>query len=232
MNNAGDVFVTIAEGGDSNYNTGTTVANGQVGLHTYIREAPIPDTEKEIIALMEDWERFADEQSTLHNNARIHYKTFNYLLAIPAIVISTVSGTGNIGVSTSSCSGTILSIVFGSLALVAASMFSVHRYMNLPELQQMHDFYSDTFFKLANDIRFNIIVRNHENRAFISLVEFAKDIKKNIDICVDKAPSVPKQIINQEVLRKGHSIMEGMTLRKRNGGTPSVAEDKSVPIRT
>jgi len=179
-------------------------------------------TEQEVLELLTQWERFADERSHLHNKARMHYKIVNYCLAIPAILLSTVSGTGNIGISSSMCSDTTLSIAFGTLGLISASLFSIHRYMNIPELQQTHDFYSDEFYKLGNEIRLNVVIRNDNQRTFSSVIELAKNIKKNFDICVDKAPSVPASIIKQETAKKKHKALETMHTVRRADASEDV----------
>lgn len=171
-------------------------------------------SDESIIALLQEWEQFANDQCVLHEEARRHFKLHNYMLAIPAIILSTVSGTGNIGLSSSECTSGILSIAFGSLALVSASLFSIHRYMNLPELQQMHEFYSDEFTKIANEIRMNIVLRNDASKTYTSIHEFTKNIKKHLDICIDKAPAVPMSIIILQEKNKGRKLMESMTLRK------------------
>ena len=159
--------------------------------------------EQEVLDLLGQWEQFADERSELHGKARRYYKLLNYSLAIPAILLTTVAGTGNIGLSTSMCDDTALSIAFGAMGIVAASLFSIHRYVNIPELQQTHDFFGDEFYKLGNEIRLNIVIRHDERRTFASVIELSKSIKKNFDICVAKAPALPWIITTRETARKG-----------------------------
>jgi hypothetical protein len=163
--------------------------------------------ETELIQLLVEWASYAEEQACMHDQARTYYRTFNYTLALPAIVLSTIGGTGNIGVSSTDCSNTtMLNIVFGSLGLASATLFTIHRYLNLPEYQQQHDFYSDEFEKLAKEINLQLIIRNDSHRTYASLVEFAKECKKMIDVIIDKAPPIPKHISRREERKRGRKL--------------------------
>lgn len=168
---------------------------------------PIISNEGELLQLLIEWETYSEEQACMHDQSRAYFRNFNYTLAIPAIVLSTIGGTGNIGISSSSCTGTggtsLLNIVFGSIGLVSATLFTVHRYLNLPELQQQHDFYSDEFEKLSKEIHLQLIIRNDTHRTYASLVEFAKECKKQMDLIIDKAPPIPKHITHREQQKRG-----------------------------
>jgi hypothetical protein len=145
--------------------------------------------------LLHVWERFCEQQSKMHDTARAHYKFYNYMIAIPAILLTTISGAGSLGIS-SEHNDVALSYVMGSLSLTAGAMFSIHRYMNIPELQHLHDFYGDEFLKLRNNIRLHLVITDDEdNKTFSSLVEFSKHIKTILDNCIDKSPSLPPMVV-------------------------------------
>lgn len=171
------------------------------------------NTQNEINALLQNWEKFCDEQSQMHTVSVSYFRTINYLIAIPAILLSTFSGAGSIGLA-SSCDTDSLSIALGFLVLVSGAMFSIHRYMNIPELQQMHDFYGDEFYKLSNSIRLNLVLSTDDSRSFRNIQEYAKFIKGQIDICVDKAPGIPRHVLSRTKQRLGQ-----LTIMSKCGDT-------------
>lgn len=149
--------------------------------------------EHETRLVLQDWHAFCVEQSNLHNRSRERKKIFNYAMAIPAILLSTISGTANIGIGSGDCGtrNNWISIMFGAMGLVSASLFTVHRYLRLPELQQEHDFYADEYEKLALTIEMHLVLTdNEEAKTFKNLGEFMKECKKDIDLLIDKAPAV------------------------------------------
>lgn len=149
----------------------------------------------------------------MHAIAVSFFRTVNYMIAIPAILLSTFSGAGSIGLA-SSCDADSLSIALGFLVLISGAMFSIHRYMNIPELQQMHDFYGDEFYKLSNSIRLNLVLSSDESRSFKNIQEYAKFIKGQIDICIDKAPGIPRHIVRKTKKRLGQ-----LTIMSKCGDT-------------
>lgn len=161
--------------------------------------------------LLMNWEDFCNEQSMMHDIARARYKFYNYMLALPSILFTTVSGAGNFGVA-NTYNDKVASFVLGSMALAAGAMFSIHRYMNLPEIQQQHDFYSDEFLKLRNAIRLHRVITKTENRTYASLFEFSKHINMQIDNCIDRSPSMPNVAVNKARIKLGRSFTNLMRM--------------------
>jgi hypothetical protein len=178
------------------------------------------NTQNEIATLLQNWEKFCDEQSQMHSVSVSYFRFINYVIAIPAILLSTFSGAGSIGLA-SSCDTDSLSIALGFLVLISGAMFSIHRYMNIPELQQMHDFYGDEFYKLSNSIRLNLVLSTDESRSFKNIQEYAKFIKGQIDICVDKAPGIPRHVLRRTKQKLGGNL----TIMSKCGDTDAAHSD-------
>lgn len=178
------------------------------------------NTQNEITTLLQNWEKFCDEQSQMHTVSVSYFRFINYVIAIPAILLSTFSGAGSIGLA-SSCDTDSLSIALGFLVLISGAMFSIHRYMNIPELQQMHDFYGDEFYKLSNSIRLNLVLSTDESRSFKNVQEYAKFIKGQIDICVDKAPGIPRHVLRRTKQKLGGHL----TIMSKCGDTDAAHSD-------
>lgn len=142
----------------------------------------------------------------MHNCSRARFRSYNYAIALPAIVISTVSGTGTIGIGMHDGSkANWVSILFGCMALTSASLFAVHRYMQLPELQSQHDIYSDEFEKLEAEIKMHVALLvdmesgdTNDVSAFRNVGELTKHVKKTLDCLIDKAPAIQSDIARDE----------------------------------
>ncbi len=173
----------------------------------------------DISDLLTRWENFAEEQSCMHVTAMRHYRLLNYIMVIPAIIISTIGGAGNISLSSiGQCPSNTWQIVFGSMSVVSASMFTIQKFLGLTELQEIHTFYSSMFFKLSNEIRLHMTIAKSEQKTYTSLAEFAKEIKKNIDVCLEKAPILSKRIMLNEEKKRGRLTVICSTHASEQGG--------------
>jgi hypothetical protein len=138
---------------------------------------------------------------------RAIFRHRNFYIAIPAIVLSTISGSATISLSTQFERLNILGILFGSMALIASAMFSIHRYLQLPELQREYDFYSCEFEKLRLEIKLQLTLVKTAPDASVyrNIGEFSKEIKKRMDILIDKGPSYfsgVEKSIEEQMLQK------------------------------
>jgi len=154
---------------------------------------------------------YCAQQSKLHEITRARYRYYNFAVAIPAILLSTVAGAANlVNVASDGCKDASentmkkwLGAAFGLMGLTAAGLFSAHRFANLAELEQQHDFFSDEFEKMNLDIRSNILLDNTAtNRCFTNLYEYLKYCKYELAILIDHAPALPSNIMRKFFKKK------------------------------
>ena len=142
---------------------------------------------------------YCAQQSTLHDKCRIQFKNWNYGLSIPAILLSTVSGSVNTvyAVNSDGCnkSNNWISILCGVAGLVAAGMLSVHRFANYAELENLHSVYADSYEQRNLAIRSNILLdMGGENKTFTNLYEYIKHSRNEVSMLIEKSPNVPAQV--------------------------------------
>lgn len=141
------------------------------------------------------WGAYCNKQSKCHDRCRAYFKTKNFGVMIPALVLASVSGIGAIGGSSAQkCNNDAnwMSIGFGAAALLSSTLITIHRYMNLSELQQEHDFFSDMFQNMANEVSLQMALKDSSShQTYTSIDEFAKYFKRQLDNMIDKAPSIP-----------------------------------------
>lgn len=184
------------------------------------------------ISLLKEWHDFCCKECVLHNDARTYFRNWNYRLAIPAILLSTIGGTANIGMSNNQCSSNNeqwLPILFGSLGLVSAALMTIHRYTNLAEVQKDNDFFSDEYAKLANEIKMQLFIFNGEHRTFTSLTEFCKRCKSLLDVLIDKAPPVPAFIVKKYEKKELIDKTLDEVLKKQNAPKRKTRNTSYIP---
>lgn len=174
------------------------------------------------ISLLSEWCEFCDENSALHDLNRAWMKSMNNWFSIPAILLSTIGGAANIGFSNKSDDENRkqwVPIFFGCMSLTAAALFTIHRNLSIAELQQQHDFYSDEFAKLANEIKMQLYIDSSDSKTYKNIVEFCKDCKHHLDVLIDKAPPISMSIRNK--LKK---------ISEKQGGNGSYQATKSIVL--
>lgn len=166
----------------------------------------------EMLQLLSEWQHYSGRQAAMHDRCRSHFRFWNFAVALPAIILSTIAGTANIGVGVtangdedSSGKGTIggvnwLSVSFGTMGLVSACLFAIHRYLQLPELQREHDLFADEFAKLEAEIHMhttlhaNMLLGTENMCMFRTLGELTKHVKRSMDSLIDKAPPITSRM--------------------------------------
>ena len=163
--------------------------------------------ETEIEQMLNRWEVYCDKRCKIHNSMHNIMRFRNFGIAIPAIILSTISGSATISLSTQLEKMNILGIIFGSLGLLGASMFYIHRYLQLPELQKEYDFYSDEFEKLRIEIKLQINLDKTapDSSVYRNIAEFSKEAKKRMDILIDKGPAYFKRVEKSVEKEIGHT---------------------------
>lgn len=146
--------------------------------------------------LLLEWQKYCEIQSECQDICRVRSNYMNYALLFPAVILSTVSGSANIGVGSSnseSCnnSQSTLTIIFGTMSLISAALYTFIRTTMLPEKAKEFAFYSDEYQKLAQEIRLQLATHSH---AYRNQTEFVKQCKRNLDYLIDKAPVVDSSI--------------------------------------
>lgn len=149
--------------------------------------------------LLLEWLKLCEIQSECQDICRVRMNYLNYALLFPAVILSTVSGSANIGVgssNSSSCnnSQSTLTIIFGSMSLISAALYTFMRTTMLPEKAKEFAFYSDEYQKLAQEIKLQLATNSH---TFRNQTEFVKQCKKYLDNLIDKSPIVESSIVKK-----------------------------------
>jgi hypothetical protein len=164
---------------------------------------------------------YCAQQSKLHDVTRVKFRRYNYGIAIPAILLSTISGSVNLITSvkdecnTSDSIASVIGIICGVSGLISAGMLSIHRYANFAELEQMHTFYGDAYEKKNLEIRSNILLDSgYENKTFSNLYEYLKFSRNEVCMLIDKSPPIPEKI--KKLYKNKRSLIDVSELFESN----------------
>lgn len=155
--------------------------------------------------LLEEWRIYCDAHSKMHNEALGYFKFLNRVIMIASIIMSAVSSAMSLTIVSNNkeCSNdsmTTMLIILNSIAMGATALITIHRFLNLDELQHLHDLYSDMHVCLAKDVQMHLVLQTSTTPVFFSMEEMAKHIKSRLDILIDKSPAIPGFIVNKVVL--------------------------------
>lgn len=158
------------------------------------------------------WHRVCNDSSYHHEQCRIIVRFRNLAIAIPAILLSTLSGITNLTSLTSllmnnDIDSELVQSLSGTLSLIAATLFALHRYLTLPELQAAHTIYSNAFARLGNDIQLHTQLITSRERMYRNSDELLKDIKHRMDILIDQAPPL-LPLVASKARRAARAISE------------------------
>lgn len=154
--------------------------------------------DKNVKRLLQEWHDFCHTQSVLHGMNSTFYQLWGNVISITAIVLSTLGGTSSIATSNSTGSSQVLSILFGAVGVLSGALMSIHRYLNLPELQRANQFYSDEYAKLKNEIHMQLYIHfSIHNKTYANLTEFCKATKHTLDSLIDRSPQIRPSVIRQ-----------------------------------
>lgn len=137
---------------------------------------------------LQKWAQYAAQQAVLHAQASSGFRKRDIAVAVVAVVLAVISGSGNL----TSVEGTG-NLVFGSLGVLSGGLMALHRYLALPEQRERHATAATDFEKLGLDIR-----------ADLTGPTLARDIdqsggrvaiyKSRLHSLMDRAPSVVARI--------------------------------------
>lgn len=155
---------------------------------------------------------YCAQQSNMHELARIKFRRYNYWLSIPAILLSTMSGSVSLASSMNKDSCDVekmhfwISVVCGLAGLCSAAILSVHRFAAYSENEHLHGHYVDSFEKQNLDIRSNLLLHvDDQNKTFTNLYEYLKHIKHEIGLLIEKSPPVPYSVL--QCYKKKKNVM-------------------------
>jgi len=151
------------------------------------------------LALLQEWQTYAEEQSDLHAKARSYYKFLRKCLFLPATLLGSVSGIGVIASSIVEDSSKAFGIVFGVMSILSASLMTIQNSFKIVEKNELHDVYSDVFFNFANEIKVYLALDTSYSSSYRNVEETVKEVRHRFELITDRAPSILSSVVDAHI---------------------------------
>lgn len=160
---------------------------------------------KEQEKLMADWADIAMCYRWLHDKGESHYRAKNIGMSIPVILLSTVTGSGNLGLDTFFGADVELkryaTIGIGVLSLLAGLLTTLGNFFRFAQLSEAHRVASIAWGKFQRQI--SVELRIHPNERIDSM-DFLKICRTEIDRLIEQSPPIPDVALKEFENKFGH----------------------------
>lgn len=158
---------------------------------------------KEAETLLTDWFRRARESQYIHYECGVWFSRLNYLLGIPAIVMSTAVGTAVFASLETSATGT-QKILVGLVSIVAAVLASLQTFLRFSERAEAHRATGSGYGAIRRSLEY---LKTFPPADEEELKRAFNEVKKQMDALAKEAPEVPsrmKKKLDDEVKNVEH----------------------------
>lgn len=164
--------------------------------------------------ILVEWCDAAQCYKWLHSRSHSNYSTANAWFTIPAIVLSTISGTASFAqTSLPPNYATLAPVAIGSLNIFIGILTTIQQYLKIAELNEAHRVMSIAWDKYARNIRIELS-KAPDERSDAS--GFLKHTRQEFDRLMETSPYINQKVIDAFISTfKGR---EGTPARKRYEG--------------
>ena len=145
--------------------------------------------------IMVEWCDVAQCYKWLNNRAHIGYSKQNAWYTIPAIVLSTISGTASFATSTlPPTAQEYAPVVIGTINIFIGILTTIQQYLKISELNEAHRVSSIAWDKFARNIRIELAKKPEER---LDAGTFLKHCRDEYDRLMETSPSISQFVINE-----------------------------------
>jgi len=151
-----------------------------------------PETEK----LLSEWSEKASCYRWLHGRCEKKYKKQYYMFSIPVIILSTLTGAANVGMSTfvNEENQNIASAIVGGINIFAGILSTLQNFLKVAELMESHRSASVSWSKLGRNISIELALDKNKHRSKCS--DFLAICRAEYDRLIEQSPMVDDDIIS------------------------------------
>ena len=148
---------------------------------------------KENEMIMVEWCDVAQCYKWLNSKAHLKYSYMNAWFTIPAITLSTITGTASFAqTSIPSAYQQYAPMVIGSINILIGILTTVQQYLKISELNEAHRVSAISWDKFARNIRIEL-AKSPKERA--EAATFIKMSRQEFDRLMETSPSIPQSVL-------------------------------------
>ena len=145
--------------------------------------------------LLSNWGDKAACYTWMHDATQRKFRTINMRLGIPIIVLSTISGTANFGISTIFPTGFAYgNAVIGTLSLITGVISTISNFLGYAQSEEAHRISSIQWSKFKRTIETELSMHPSERK---NASEFVKYARSELDRLMEQNPTIPQDIIDK-----------------------------------
>jgi hypothetical protein len=146
--------------------------------------------------LLKDWALIANSFRWLHERASIKFKKLNNIISLPVIIISTLTGTANFGLSTlvPSVDQTWAQIAIGGANILCGVLTTVQTYFKYAENTEAHQNAAKNWSRFHRVISIELALEPNKRKIPNKFLKFCIEEYNNLR---EHSPIIPKDIADQ-----------------------------------
>jgi hypothetical protein len=145
--------------------------------------------------LLSNWGDHAACYTWMHDITQRKFSRINMFLGVPVIILSTVSGTANFGISTIFPAGfNYGNAIIGTLSLITGVISTVANFLGYAQAEEAHRISAIQWSKFRRTIETELSLKPDERQ---SPNEFIKHARAELDRLMEQSPIIPQDIINK-----------------------------------
>ena len=149
--------------------------------------------ENELIIV--EWCDIAQCYKWMNSQAHISYSRINILFTIPAIVLSTISGTASFAQQSIPLAyQTYAPMIIGGINIFIGIVTTIQQYLKITELNEAHRVASISWDKYARNIRIELAKAPHER---MDVTTFIRMNREEFDRLMETSPTIPMRIVHK-----------------------------------
>lgn len=148
--------------------------------------------------LMADWSDIAACYRWLHDRSEKIYHKKNLTMTIPVIILSTLTGSANIGLDTffggDDAAKRFATIGIGGISLVAGMLTTLGNFFRFAQLSESHRVASISWGKFQRLIAVELAIHPNER---MDCMDFLKICRAELDRLIEQSPQIPDSVLKQ-----------------------------------
>jgi len=145
--------------------------------------------------LLATWGDHATCYTWMHDATQRKFSRINMGLGIPVIVLSTISGTANFGISSIFPAGfNYGNIIIGSLSLLTGVISTISNFLGYAQSEEAHRISAVQWSKFKRSIETELSINPTERK---DARDFIKYCKAELDRLMEQSPIIPQEIIDK-----------------------------------
>ena len=130
----------------------------------------------------------------LHRNAEKYYSYLQHFFAIPAIVLSTVAGTGSFAFGSDTAEGDKTpSSIIGAISIAVGVIQTLSTYFRFAQLSELHRVSAISYQKMYNRISGELVLERTDRK---DADQFLETLRNDIERLEEITPAIPDRVIS------------------------------------